>query len=82
MSQHPTCPECNAGRPDLQGICTECDGCFRLHCDCTHCAHGKSRVDDCVFCARCSTPLLEMLIQAADIESDLRWLVGHEEELS
>ena len=82
MGQHPTCAVCNAGRPDLQGICVECDGCFHEHCQCPVCQHGKTRLEDCVFCDRQTLPPVDAIVQADDIESDLRWLVGHEEEMS
>jgi hypothetical protein len=82
MARDSECVICNASRPDLVGICVECDGCFGAHCDCPVCQHGKTRTDDCVFCGREVSPLLEALVQADDIESDLQWLVGHTEELA
>lgn len=76
MSQDPNCAVCNAERPNLVGICVECDGCMRLHCQCDPCQHDKPRADECVFCQRVATPLLDALVQADDIDADLRWLMG------
>jgi hypothetical protein len=78
MPQHPTCAECNAGRPNLQGICTLCDGCMRLHCGCDPCQHGKAQAEECVFCERAVVPLLDALVQADDVDADLRWLMGEQ----
>ena len=79
MPQHPTCAECNAGRPTLQGVCTDCDGCMRLHCECDPCQHGKARAAMCVFCERDEMPhLFEAVVQADDIDADLRWLMGEQ----
>lgn len=75
MSQDPNCAVCNAGRPYLVGICTECGGCFGNHCDCFVCQHGQQRTEHCVFCGRDVGPLLDAVVLADDIESDLRWLM-------
>lgn len=82
MPQNPNCGVCNAERPNLQGICTECDGCFVDHCQCDPCQHGRARSEQCCFCERGMVPLLDAVVTADDIESDLRWLMGHEQELS
>lgn len=82
MSQDPTCAYCQAGCLDLQGICTECDGCMRLHCQCDPCQHGKTREEACFFCGRGNVALFSAVVQADDIDGDLRWLVGHTEELA
>ena len=76
MAKDSSCAICNAERPDFQGVCTECDGCFGDHCDCVVCAHDKPRADECVFCQRVAPQLLDALVQADDIDADLRWLMG------
>jgi len=75
MPQHPTCPRCNAGRPDLRGICTDCDGCMSEHCQCDPCQHGKSQEEECVFCLRWSS-VIDVMVRHDDIDADLRWLTG------
>lgn len=76
MPQHPTCVECNAGRPEFQGVCTDCDGCMRLHCQCDPCQHGKARLEECVFCQRGTMALLDAIVIEDDIAADLHWLMG------
>lgn len=82
MPQHPTCVVCNATRPNLQGICSECEGCMATHCQCNPCSHGQERIAGCVFCNREPKSLLDAVVQADDIEADLRWLMGPSEEMS
>ena len=60
----------------VQGICTECDGCFGEHCDCAVCAHGKKREEDCVFCGRGFEPLIENMTQAESMQTEVDWLFG------
>ena len=79
MPRDPECIVCHAGRPNLQAICTECDGCMVEHCQCDPCQHDKARIDECVFCERNATvveSLLDAVVRADDIEADLRWLMG------
>lgn len=48
MSYDVNCAACQA----VQGACVDCGGCFRKHCQCDPCQHGKARADinSCVFC--------------------------------
>ena len=73
----PNCDRCNAVR-DLQGICTDCNGCFNQHCQCNPCAHGKDRSEDCIFCGRGYRPLVSAMVdsESASIQRDLEWLFG------
>jgi hypothetical protein len=48
MARDPNCDFCL----EVQGVCTECDGCFGEHCQCDPCAHNKFRDEACVFCVR------------------------------
>jgi hypothetical protein len=34
------------------GTCIICGKCFKEHCTCDPCQHGKERVEDCTFCER------------------------------
>ena len=73
----PNCDRCNAVR-DLQGICTDCGGCFGQHCQCNPCAHGKARSEDCIFCGRGYRPLVNAMVESEpdEIQQDLEWLFG------
>ena len=59
------------------GVCVDCEGCFGEHCQCDPCQHDKARVDECVFCGRGFTPLIDVLLQAdADrLQDSLDWLM-------
>jgi hypothetical protein len=73
MPQHPACGACNAGKPDLQGICTDCDGCMSQHCQCDPCQHGKARSEECVFCERPSA-LADVMVNTDALQDDIDWL--------
>ena len=74
------CEFCNAGAPNLQGICTDCDSCFGEHCQCDPCQHGKARSEECVFCGRGFKPLVEAIVETEDekLKRNLLWLQGSE----
>lgn len=76
MPQDSNCVVCNAQRPNLVGICTECEGCMAEHCDCPICQHGKARVEACFFCGRGNVALFSAVVQADDIDADLEWLMN------
>ena len=76
MARDPNCDFCTAGAPNLQGICTDCDGCLGEHCQCDPCQHDKKRSEECVFCGRGYTPLVDSLPLRDNIEDDIKWLFG------
>ncbi len=66
---------------EVQGICTECGGCFGEHCDCEICQHGKARAEECVFCGRgFGITLIDSMVQSedVDIQKDIAHLLGED----
>ena len=51
----------------VQGVCTDCDGCFGEHCQCDPCQHGKKRAEECVFCGRGFTPTEDQVAAIFDL---------------
>ena len=84
MPRDLNCDFCNAGAPNLQGLCVDCDGCFGEHCTCDPCQHDKPRTEECVFCGRGFTPLVDVLMQQHDKELDeaMEWLMGPDQEMT
>lgn len=70
----PACDFC----AEAVGICTECSGCFGGHCQCDPCQHGRRRDQQCVFCVRGFTSLIDAAVQAEpdDIQKSLDWLMS------
>ena len=75
MPRDPNCAVCNAGRPNLRGICTDCNGCMIEHCQCDPCQHNKKRSEECVFCERFFA-LIDLLPLRDNTEDDIKWLFG------
>ena len=79
MPRDSECIVCNAGRPNLQAICTDCDGCMVEHCQCDPCQHGKTRAEECVFCQRgFALPLSDVMVMRDNVEDDINWLLGEQ----
>jgi hypothetical protein len=57
MARDPNCDFCLGA----YGICTECEGCMFDHCECDPCAHGKARIEECIFCDRHSVSECEQI---------------------
>ena len=77
MPQDPNCVVCNAVRPNLCGICTDCEGCFGEHCQCDPCAHGKTRDEECGFCMRgFALSLSDVMVMRDNMADDIEWLTG------
>lgn len=66
MSYDVNCAGCQA----IVGACIDCGGCFRRHCQCDPCQHGKARADiiSCVFCRPATQRIDEILGGGSDLQ--------------